>query len=196
MLNFDEKLQEVSKDISSEHKEALIVRLIIMLKMDEIVHYQNFKTMIKDPRGKEVMEYLAEEHKKHILELEQFAPTIPNELKNDFMDLSCLALRQKDKKSTGNGDIVLIEIPDDKTLSKDDSVEDGEDMDKTDQKFIESCIKRKGNSLSVFQRLTECIQSDKCQELLREISKDDSNHRDLLIHNYNSLQNKGEWAGL
>jgi hypothetical protein len=202
MTEFNERLVEILNDLTDDKRNVMIIRLLIMLKLNEMAHYQNCKDCVLDTQGKFLMEYLAEEQKKYILQLEELAPDLPEDLKKEFFELSEIMMSKRseglaelgDETSTVNTklDLSFMSKPLDDPKTEKKEIPYGE----ADVSYLLSSIQKKGNELKLVQNLTDCMIDNTCTEFFSQILEDEKNYHQLLIHNYNVLQNTGRWIGI
>jgi rubrerythrin len=200
MVDIDGKIKEGFANLPVKDKDILIVRLLIMLKLNEIVFYQNCKNCIFDSRGKHVMEYLVEEQKKHIEKLEIFAPTLPNELKIKFSGISHFLLSYGNgnsqnfpKASSPSG--VQNEDSTEKLIDNDTiRLTANEEASNSDINYLVSAMQKKGDFRKINLKLLECLDDNSCGQLFHEILEDELRQQEMLAHNYNNLSNTGRWS--
>jgi hypothetical protein len=202
MTKFNRRLVEILDNLPDDNRNVMIIRLLIMLKLNEMVHYQNCKDCVMDTKGKYLMEYLAEEQKKYIMQLEELAPDLPEELKKDFRELSEIMMTERTEglsaiqgvHSTESSKVdfsFMVQPLDDVVLDQKQVFDSDADVT-----YLLTSIQKKGNELKLVQNLTDCLHDKACSEFFIQILEDEKNYHQMLIHNFNVLQNTGKWVGI
>ncbi|UCH89326.1 MAG: hypothetical protein JSV49_01375 [Thermoplasmata archaeon] len=185
------------KNLSEENKNILVVRILIMCKMNEIMCYQNCKKSINDSHGKNLMEYMVETQKKDIMRLEEYAATLPDELKEEFTEVSNIIL---DQFKAEFSDLMELKTP--ATESSYDPSTDtfigfvpkiDENGKESDMVYLEGCIHRKGYAVRMHKTLLDCLNNNEIQDCFHNIIEEEENHQQLMVHHLNTLQNTGQW---
>lgn len=202
LTDFNQRLKEILEKHSGMNRNAMIIRLMIMLKLNEMAYYHNCKSYVFDTRGKQLMEYLAEEQKKYIIQLEELSPGLPEELEDDFIELSGIMMKERMKglSSERESGIVDTEPMNFSFVSEAvavnsymsiHSLTNGNDLD-----YLIMTLQKKNNELKLIRYLTDSLYDQNCSEFFIQILEDEREYHQLLTHNLNMLQNTGRWIGI
>jgi len=197
--DFEERLESLIQKLSTEDRTTLMVRLLVFLKLNVIDYYLNCKNCIGDPRGRNLMDHLTSGQKKYLDTLEQMAPYLPEELENDYVEMSRLMVPLETVDIPGisvmarrpvepaEGDVLL-------ELSNEPEVEDAEPTEPLeDEEYLLGSIEQKGWELKMIQKLSGCIHDNTCGEVFSKIIEEERQNMELLVSNYNYLRNNGKW---
>ena len=70
----------------------------------------------------------------------------------------------------------------------------GVDASEQANAFVKEMVE--GKEIKLVQNLTDCLHDRTCSEFFTQILEDEKTYHQLLIHNFNVLQNTGRWVGI
>jgi hypothetical protein len=202
MITYDTALDKILQNLSEENRDILLTKISIMFKLNEIIHYQNCKKSMLDPHGKELMELLIDNLESSIAQLESTQAVLPDELTEDFSEISDLILREDQSGtafSTGDGNVVKIELGEPPTEHISDELYESGVIDEIvarDRMYLETCLQKKIFSIRLHSKLFNCSDDIKCKRIFEEIVGQEKDVENLLVQNYQLLENTGKWRDL
>jgi hypothetical protein len=190
MTAFDERFEDILKDISGDHKRAFVVRLLMAYKANEVNNLLNCKSFIEDSFGKLLMDQIVEEQKNSITKLEPFSANLPIQLKENFVELSEIIIGQ----GSGNGPGLVKFAEQNHTESAKESLKsDNFNSGKLDLIYLENSMEWNAASIRLLNKFLDCTDHQECREILEELISKDKKCQELLVRNYEELQNNGKW---
>ena len=201
MTLLDRRFESIFDELTEVQKVILISHVLIEIKKNEIARCMEYKKGIADPRGKQFMEIMSVKLNEAIRDLQNFSPALPEELDVPFRELLSIISSIDEPVLSGieryrlqaeENINVMAENPGDSS----EIIFGNDVLRQLDKKKLENCISRKSRNLSIIEELIRYIPDPKVYEVLDRFIENEQVHYEMLIQNYVSIQNSGEWMEL